>query len=61
MISFHFSLSALTIGMAGYLAVWEAMWLKTTRRVYVELCHYWLKVYTAALGKGVVSGLVKAY
>jgi len=60
-ISFHIVFPALTIGMASYLAVLEGCWLRTRREVYLDLYHFWLKVFSVAFGMGVVSGLVMAY
>ena len=60
-ISFHIVFPALTIGLASYLAVLEALWLRTHRRVFMDLYHFWLKVFAVAFGMGVVSGLVMAY
>ena len=60
-ISFHIVFPALTIGLASYLAVLEALWLKTKRPVYLDLYHFWIKVFAVAFGMGVVSGLVMAY
>ena len=60
-ISFHIVFPALTIGMASYLAVLEGLWLGTRRPVYLDLYHFWIKVFAVAFGMGVVSGLVMAY
>lgn len=60
-ISFHIIFPALTIGLASYLAVLEGLWLRTGRRVYLDLYQFWLKVFAVAFGMGVVSGLVMAY
>jgi cytochrome d ubiquinol oxidase subunit I len=60
-ISFHIVFPALTVGMASYLTVLEALWLKTGRLVFLDLYHFWLKVFAVAFGMGVVSGLVMAY
>ena len=60
-ISFHIIFPALTIGLASYLAVLEARWLYTGRQVYLDLYHFWLKIFAVAFGMGVVSGLVMAY
>lgn len=60
-ISFHIIFPALTIGLASYLAVLEACWLKTKKRAYLDLYHFWLKVFAVAFGMGVVSGIVMAY
>ena len=43
-VSFHIIFPAFSIGLASYLAVLEALWLKTGRQVYIDLFHYWLKI-----------------
>jgi cytochrome d ubiquinol oxidase subunit I len=60
-ISFHIVFPALTIGLASYLAVLEACWLRTNKQSYLDLYHFWLKVFAVAFGMGVVSGIVMAY
>lgn len=60
-ISFHIIFPGLTIGLASYLAVLEGLWLYTKRQVFMDLYHFWLKVFAVAFGMGVVSGLVMAY
>jgi cytochrome d ubiquinol oxidase subunit I len=60
-ISFHIIFPAITIGLASYLAVLEALWLRTKKPVYRDLYHYWMKIFAVCFGMGVVSGLVMAY
>ena len=60
-ISFHIIFPALTIGLASYLAVLEALWLRTRRQVYIDLYHFWLNIFAVAIAMGVVSGIVMAY
>ena len=60
-VSFHFIFPALTIGLASYLMVLEAQWLRTRRDVYLQLFRYWLKIFAITFGMGVVSGIVMAY
>jgi cytochrome d ubiquinol oxidase subunit I len=60
-VMFHIVFPAISIGLASYLAVLEALWLRTSRQVYLELFHYWLKVFSLAFGMGVVSGIVMSY
>ncbi|HME27170.1 MAG TPA: cytochrome ubiquinol oxidase subunit I [Acetobacteraceae bacterium] len=60
-IGFHIVLPALTIGLASYLAVLEALWLATGRQVYNDVFQYWLRVFAVGFGMGVVSGLVMSY
>jgi len=60
-IAFHIIFPSLTIGLASYLAVLEALWLKTGRDVYLRVFTYWLKIFAVTFGMGVVSGLVMSY
>jgi cytochrome bd ubiquinol oxidase subunit I len=59
--SFHIIFPAFSIGLASYLAVLEALWLWTGREVFINLFHYWLKIFAIAFGMGVVSGVVMSY
>ena len=60
-VSFHFIFPAFSIGLASYLAVLEALWLKTGKDLYLDLFRYWLKIFSVAFAMGVVSGLVMSY
>ena len=60
-VSFHFIFPAFTIGLASYLAVLEALWLKTGRDLYLDLFRYWLKIFAITFAMGVVSGIVLSY
>ena len=60
-ISFHIIFPAITIGLASYLTVLEACWLRTRRKLYRDLYHFWSKLFAVNFGMGVVSGLVMAY
>lgn len=60
-VSFHFIFPAFSIGLASYLAVLEALWLKTGRDVFLNLFRYWLKIFAIAFAMGVVSGIVMTY
>jgi len=60
-ISFHIIFPAFTIGLASYLAVLEALWLKTRRAVFRQLYRFWVKIFALSFGMGVVSGVVMSY
>ncbi|MEQ4922117.1 cytochrome ubiquinol oxidase subunit I [Proteus hauseri] len=60
-ISFHIIFPAITIGLASFLAVLEALWLKTRNKDYLALFHFWSKIFAVNFAMGVVSGLVMAY
>jgi cytochrome d ubiquinol oxidase subunit I len=60
-VSFHFIFPAFSIGLASYLAVLEALWLRTKNEVYLNLFKYWLKIFALAFAMGVVSGITMSY
>lgn len=60
-IAFHIIFPAFSIGLASYLAVLEALWLKTGRDLYLQVFNYWLKIFAVVFGMGVVSGIVMSY
>jgi cytochrome d ubiquinol oxidase subunit I len=60
-VSFHIVFPALSIGLASFIAVLEAAWLKTGKPYYKDLCLFWSKVFAVGFGMGVVSGVVMSY
>lgn len=60
-VSFHIIFPAFSIGLASYLAVLNALWLKTRNDTYLTLFNYWKKIFAVAFGMGVVSGIVMSY
>jgi len=60
-VSFHIIFPAFTIGLASWLAVIEALWLKTGNAVYRNLFKFWAKIFAVSFGMGVVSGVVLSY
>ncbi len=60
-VMFHIVFPAISIGLASYLVVLEALWLRTGRAVFLDLFRYWLKLFALAFGMGVVSGVVMSY
>lgn len=60
-VSFHFIFPAFSIGLASFLMVLEALWLRTGQGVYANLYRYWLKIFAVVFGMGVVSGVVMSY
>ncbi|TXN38691.1 cytochrome ubiquinol oxidase subunit I [Methylobacterium sp. WL30] len=60
-VAFHIVFPSFSIGLASYLAVLEGLWLATGREVFINLFHYWLKIFAIAFAMGVVSGLVMSY
>ncbi len=60
-VAFHIIFPAFTIGLASYLVVLEAQWLRTNDDDYLQLYKYWSKIFALSFGMGVVSGLVMSY
>ncbi len=60
-VSFHIIFPAITIGLASFLAVLEALWLWKKETVFRDLYHFWSKIFAVNFAMGVVSGLVMAY
>src|SRR5258706_5042544 len=60
-ISVHIIFPAFTIGLAAWLALLEALHLKTGRPVYRRLFDFWLRIFAVAFGLGVVSGIVLSF
>lgn len=60
-VSFHIIFPAFSIGLASFLAVLNALWLRTGDQSYLTLFDYWKKIFAVAFGMGVVSGIVMSY
>src|SRR5271156_5838015 len=60
-ITFHIIFPSLTIGLAAWLTVLEALHLATGRPAYRRVFEFWLKIFGVAFGLGVVSGVAMAF
>ena len=60
-IAFHILFPAFTIGLAAWLVVLEAVWLKTDSAVHGNLSRFWTKIFAVSFGMGVVSGIVMSF
>jgi cytochrome d ubiquinol oxidase subunit I len=60
-IAWHIVYPSFTIGLASYLMVLEALWLKTRRQVFQTLYLFWIRIFAISFGMGVVSGVVMSY
>lgn len=60
-IGFHILFPTLNLGLAIFLVLMEAAWLKTKNPVYMSICKFWTKIFALTFGMGVVSGIVLAY
>jgi cytochrome bd ubiquinol oxidase subunit I len=60
-VSFHIIFPTMSIGLASFLAVTEALWLKTKESVYLEIYKFWLSIFAMGFGIGVVTGIVLSF
>src|SRR4030095_5172256 len=60
-VSFHIIFPSLTIGLAAWLTVLEALHLVTGDPAYRRVFDFWLKICGVGFGLGVVSGIVLAF
>src|SRR5579863_2726208 len=60
-VSFHIIFLTMSIGLASFLAVIEALWLKTKKPVYLEIYKFWLSIFAMGFGIGVVTGIVLSF
>jgi cytochrome d ubiquinol oxidase subunit I len=60
-IGFHIIFPTLNIGLAIFITVMEALWLKNRNPDYLKICKFWTKIFALTFGMGVVSGVVLSY
>jgi Cytochrome bd terminal oxidase subunit I len=51
----------MSIGLASFLAVSEALWLKTKNPVYLQIHKFWLGIFAMGFGIGVVTEIVLSF
>src|SRR5258708_11943046 len=51
----------MSIGLASFLAVVEALWLKTKDPLYLQIYRFWLSIFAMGFGIGVVTGIVLSF
>src|ERR1700747_3236247 len=60
-VSFHIIFPTMSIGLASFLAVIEALWLKTKDSLYLQIYKFWLSIFAMGFGIGVVTGIVLSF
>src|SRR6201993_1111877 len=60
-VSFHIIFPTMSIGLASFLAVIEALWLKTKNSIYLQIYRFWLNIFAMGFGIGVVTGIVLSF
>jgi cytochrome d ubiquinol oxidase subunit I len=58
---FHMLWPVLSTGLAIYLVVLEAIWLRTRNPLYYRQARFWAKLYVLNFGIGVASGLAMEF
>jgi cytochrome d ubiquinol oxidase subunit I len=60
-VSFHIIFPTISIGLALFLAIVEAQWLRTGDLIYRQIYRFWLNIFAMSFGIGVVTGIVMAF
>ena len=60
-VSFHIIFPTMSIGLASFLALIEAFWLKTKDPLYLQIYKFWLSIFAMGFGIGVVTGIVLSF
>lgn len=60
-ISFHYIFPVFSIGLGLLLVIMEGLYLKTGKRVYHDLTHFWVSIFALIFGIGVVTGIVMEF
>lgn len=60
-IGFHIVLAAFSIGLANFLMVLEALWLRRKQQLYLDSYKFWLRIFALTVAVGVASGLVMEF
>jgi cytochrome d ubiquinol oxidase subunit I len=60
-VSFHIIFPTISIGLALFLVIVEASWLKTGDLVYRQIYRFWLNIFAMSFGIGVVTGVVMSF
>ncbi|WKZ94414.1 cytochrome ubiquinol oxidase subunit I (plasmid) [Chimaeribacter arupi] len=60
-IGFHIVLAALAIGLSLFLSVITFLWVRTRHQAYLDIMHFWQKIFALNMGVGVVTGVVMEF
>ena len=60
-VSFHIIFPTISIGLALFLVIVEAWWLRTGDLVYRQIYRFWLNIFAMSFGIGVVTGVVMSF
>ena len=60
-IGYHILWPAYTIGISGFIVIFNLLWLRTRDEVYRDLLRFWIHLFALGFAMGVVTGLVLSY
>ncbi len=60
-VSFHIVFPSMSIGLAAFLVIVEALYLKKREEIYLRIYHFWSVLFALGFGMGVVSGIVMSF
>src|SRR3989442_13675877 len=60
-VSFHIIFPTISIGLALFLVIVEALWLRTGDPVYRQIYRFWLNIFAMSFAIGVVTGIVLSF
>ena len=61
LIAWHILMPALTVGLASFIALLEGLYFFSGKEIYFRLSTFWTKIFSVALGVGVVSGIIMPF
>ncbi len=60
-VTFHIIFPSMSIGLAAFLVLTEALYLRTRDELYVRVYRFWAVIFAMGFGMGVVSGIVMSF
>jgi cytochrome d ubiquinol oxidase subunit I len=60
-IGYHIIWPAYSIGIAGFIVLLNALWLRTGKALYQDLMRFWIRLFALGFVMGVVTGVVLSY
>ncbi|MFC5422850.1 cytochrome ubiquinol oxidase subunit I [Bosea eneae] len=60
-VTFHIIFPTISIGLALFLTITEALWLRTRDELYLQIYKFWLNIFAMSFGVGVVTGIVLSF
>src|ERR1700693_4385082 len=60
-VTFHIIFPTMSIGLAMFLTLIEALWLKTKDELYLRIYRFWQVIFAMGFGVGVVTGIVLSF